>query len=76
MEHLTMHLHRPRTTRSPLSFWGDEGIIPFEPFSCFFQGMEKAEIERDMSIFIYLDSKWRLLKGVEDGPSPFLYKTS
>ncbi|KAL7203419.1 hypothetical protein ACSBR2_016659 [Camellia fascicularis] len=38
MEHLTMHLHRPRTTRSPLSFWGDGGIILFEPFfffSCF-----------------------------------------
>nr|QJF46813.1 hypothetical protein Ycf68 [Zantedeschia aethiopica]QJF46828.1 hypothetical protein Ycf68 [Zantedeschia aethiopica] len=36
MEHLTTHLHRPRTTRSPLSFWGDGGIIPFEPFfSCF-----------------------------------------
>jgi hypothetical protein len=31
MEHLTTHLHRPRTTRSPLSFWGDGGIIPFEP---------------------------------------------
>ncbi|CAA6675651.1 unnamed protein product [Spirodela intermedia] len=24
MEHLTTHLHRPRTTRSPLSFWGLE----------------------------------------------------
>ena len=36
MEHLTTHLHRPRTTRSPLSFWGDGGIVPFEPFlSCF-----------------------------------------
>nr|GEY48220.1 uncharacterized protein ycf68 [Tanacetum cinerariifolium] len=35
IEHLTTHLYRPRTTRSPLSFWGDEGIIPFEPFSCF-----------------------------------------
>nr|YP_010977027.1 hypothetical chloroplast RF68 [Zantedeschia elliottiana]YP_010977047.1 hypothetical chloroplast RF68 [Zantedeschia elliottiana]WNZ34206.1 hypothetical chloroplast RF68 [Zantedeschia elliottiana]WNZ34207.1 hypothetical chloroplast RF68 [Zantedeschia elliottiana] len=36
MEHLTTHLHRPRTTRSPLSFWGDGEIIPFEPFfSCF-----------------------------------------
>ncbi|RWR98251.1 hypothetical protein CKAN_02777000 [Cinnamomum micranthum f. kanehirae] len=32
MEHLTTHLHRPRTTRSPLSFWGDGGIVPFEPF--------------------------------------------
>ncbi|KAG9438674.1 hypothetical protein H6P81_021394 [Aristolochia fimbriata] len=28
MEHLTTHLHRPRTTRSPLSFWGDGGIGP------------------------------------------------
>ncbi|KAL8490798.1 hypothetical protein ACS0TY_022708 [Phlomoides rotata] len=36
MEHLTTHLHRPRTTRSPPSFWGDGGIVPFEPFfSCF-----------------------------------------
>nr|YP_009128439.1 hypothetical chloroplast RF68 [Ipomoea batatas]YP_009128458.1 hypothetical chloroplast RF68 [Ipomoea batatas]AJP09611.1 hypothetical chloroplast RF68 [Ipomoea batatas]AJP09630.1 hypothetical chloroplast RF68 [Ipomoea batatas] len=36
MEHLTTHLHRPRTTRSTLSFWGDGGIVPFEPFfSCF-----------------------------------------
>ncbi|KAG5222336.1 Vacuolar protein sorting-associated protein [Salix suchowensis] len=26
MEHLTTYLHRPRTTRSPLSFWGDGGI--------------------------------------------------
>ncbi|KAF4348549.1 hypothetical protein F8388_000228 [Cannabis sativa] len=35
-EHLTTYLHRPRTTRSPLSFWGDGGIVPFEPlFSCF-----------------------------------------
>ncbi|KAL3648374.1 hypothetical protein CASFOL_007798 [Castilleja foliolosa] len=32
MEHLTTHLHRPRTTRSPPSFWGDGGIVPFEPF--------------------------------------------
>ncbi|PRQ19788.1 hypothetical protein RchiOBHm_Chr7g0221131 [Rosa chinensis] len=31
-EHLRMYLHRPRTTRSPLSFWGDGGIVPFEPF--------------------------------------------
>ncbi|KAF7042867.1 hypothetical protein CFC21_052355 [Triticum aestivum] len=30
-----VHLHRPRTTRSPLSFYGDGGIVPFEPFSCF-----------------------------------------
>ncbi|GFP94861.1 uncharacterized protein ycf68 [Phtheirospermum japonicum] len=32
MEHVTTHLHRPRTTRSPPSFWGDGGIVPFEPF--------------------------------------------
>ncbi|XP_027353617.1 uncharacterized protein LOC113874080, partial [Abrus precatorius] len=31
-EHLTTYLHRPRTTRSPLSFWGDGRIVPFEPF--------------------------------------------
>lgn len=36
MEHLTTHLHRPRTTRSPLSFWGDGGIVAFEPFFMLF----------------------------------------
>nr|YP_010625446.1 Ycf68 [Aglaonema hybrid cultivar]YP_010625459.1 Ycf68 [Aglaonema hybrid cultivar]WBG73163.1 Ycf68 [Aglaonema hybrid cultivar]WBG73176.1 Ycf68 [Aglaonema hybrid cultivar] len=36
MEHLTTHLHRPRTTRSPQNERGDGGIVPFEPFfSCF-----------------------------------------
>ena len=45
MEHLTTHLHRPRTTRSPLSFWGDGGIVPFEPFfHAFTGGLEKAAI--------------------------------
>ncbi|KAF8743723.1 hypothetical protein HU200_013535 [Digitaria exilis] len=47
MEHLTTHLHRPRTTRSPLSFWGDGGIVPFEPFfHAFPGGLEKAVINR------------------------------
>ncbi|KAH9626091.1 hypothetical protein KSS87_012426 [Heliosperma pusillum] len=32
MEHLTTHLHRPRTTRSPQNEWGDGRIVPFEPF--------------------------------------------
>ncbi|KAL1179202.1 hypothetical protein V6Z11_A03G144500 [Gossypium hirsutum] len=32
MEHLTTYLHRPRTTRSPLSFWGDGAIVPFNHF--------------------------------------------
>ncbi|KAK9662283.1 hypothetical protein RND81_O045600, partial [Saponaria officinalis] len=32
MEHLTTHLHRPRTTRSPQKEWGDGRIVPFEPF--------------------------------------------
>ncbi|KAL8138266.1 hypothetical protein V2J09_004267 [Rumex salicifolius] len=46
MEHLTTHLHRQRTTRSPPSFWGDGRIVPFEPFfSCFPEGLA-------------LDSKW------------------
>ncbi|OEL38405.1 hypothetical protein BAE44_0000576, partial [Dichanthelium oligosanthes] len=27
MEHLTTH---PRITRSPLSFWDDIGIVPFD----------------------------------------------
>nr|AUT83389.1 Ycf68 [Carex acutiformis]AUT83443.1 Ycf68 [Carex flacca] len=43
MEHLTTHLHRPRTTRSPLSFWGDGGIVLFEPFfSCFSRGFGES----------------------------------
>ncbi|XBI03761.1 hypothetical protein VPH35_132134 [Triticum aestivum] len=51
MEHLTTHLHRPRTTRSPLSFWGDGGIIPFEPFfHAFPGGLEKAAINRTFLI--------------------------
>ena len=46
-EHLTTYLHRPRTTRSPLSFWGDGGIVPFEPFfHAFPGGLEKAAINR------------------------------
>ncbi|KAL0919902.1 hypothetical protein M5K25_012028 [Dendrobium thyrsiflorum] len=45
MEHLTMHLHRPRTTRSPLSLWGDGGIVPFEPFF-HAGGLKKAAINR------------------------------
>lgn len=45
MEHLTTHLHRPRTTRSPLSFWGDGGIVPFEPFF-HAGGLKKAAINR------------------------------
>ncbi|KAK7366179.1 hypothetical protein VNO78_38364 [Psophocarpus tetragonolobus] len=41
-EHLTTYLHRPRTTRSPLSFWGDGRIVPFEPFfHAFPGGLEK-----------------------------------
>jgi hypothetical protein len=47
MEHLTTHLHRPRTTRSPQNERGDGGIVPFEPlFSCFPGGLEKVEINR------------------------------
>ncbi|KAJ1269449.1 hypothetical protein BS78_07G212600, partial [Paspalum vaginatum] len=45
MEHLTTHLHKPRNTRSPLSSWGDRGIVPFEPFfHAFPGGLEKAVI--------------------------------
>ena len=45
MKHLTTYLHRPRTTRSPLSFWGDGGIVPFEPFfHAFPGGLEKVAI--------------------------------
>jgi hypothetical protein len=55
MEHLTTYLHRPRTARSPLSFWGDGGIVPFEPFfHAFPRGPEKAAINR---IFLTLPSR-------------------
>lgn len=55
MEHLTTYLHRPRTTRSPLSFWGDGGIVPFEPFfHAFPGGLEKAAINR---VFLALPSR-------------------
>lgn len=54
MEHLTTHLHRPRTTRSPLSFWGDGGIVSFEPFfHAFPGGLEKAAINRISLILPY-----------------------
>ncbi|KAF1894516.1 hypothetical protein Lal_00039602 [Lupinus albus] len=54
-EHLTTYLQRPRTTRSPLSFWGDGGIVPFEPFfHAFPGGREKIEINR---IFLILPSR-------------------
>ncbi|KAK9661949.1 hypothetical protein RND81_O074200, partial [Saponaria officinalis] len=48
MEHLTTHLHRPRTTRSPQNEWGDGRIVPFEPFfiHAFPRGLEKAAINR------------------------------
>ncbi|KAI3865888.1 hypothetical protein MKW92_045079 [Papaver armeniacum] len=38
MEHLTTHLHRPRTTRSPQNERGDGGTIPFELFFHDFPG--------------------------------------
>ncbi|XBH73981.1 hypothetical protein VPH35_101012 [Triticum aestivum] len=43
MEHLTTHLHRPRTTRSPLSFSGDGGIVPFEPFFMLFPAVWRKQ---------------------------------
>ena len=52
MEHLTTHLHRPRTTRSPQNERGDGGIVPFEPFfHAFPGGLEKAAINRISLIF-------------------------
>ncbi|KAI4351429.1 hypothetical protein L6164_005798 [Bauhinia variegata] len=46
-EHLTTYLHKPRTMRSPLSFWGDGRIVPFEPFfHAFPGGLEKIAINR------------------------------
>uniref|UniRef100_A0A3Q7JQM7 Uncharacterized protein n=1 Tax=Solanum lycopersicum TaxID=4081 RepID=A0A3Q7JQM7_SOLLC len=32
MESLITHLYRPRTIRSPFSFWGDKVIVPFKTF--------------------------------------------
>ncbi|KAK8345725.1 hypothetical protein V6Z11_A07G169000 [Gossypium hirsutum] len=53
--HLTMYLYKLRTTRSPLSFWIDRGIIPFEPFfNAFLESLEKAAINR---IFLILHSQ-------------------
>ena len=51
-----MHLHRPRTMRSPISFWGDGWIVLFEPFffHVFPRGLEKATINR---IFLILPSR-------------------
>ncbi|KAK8328641.1 hypothetical protein V6Z11_A11G263300 [Gossypium hirsutum] len=54
IEHITTYLHRPRTTRSPLSFWGDEGIVPFEPFYVFSRGPDKFAISK---IFLILPSR-------------------
>jgi len=55
MELLTTYLHRPRTTRSPLSFWGDGGIVAFEPFfHAFPGGLEKIAISR---IFLILHER-------------------
>ena len=55
MEHLTTHLHRPRTTRSPLSFWGDGGIIPFVPFFfMLFPEVWRKLKSNGMCLFIYL----------------------
>ncbi|KAF6138336.1 hypothetical protein GIB67_030551 [Kingdonia uniflora] len=54
MEHLTTHLHRPRTTRSPQNEneRGDGGIVSFEPFfHAFPGGMEKKE-EREI-LFLF-----------------------
>ncbi|TYG80096.1 hypothetical protein ES288_D02G189200v1, partial [Gossypium darwinii] len=55
VQHLTTYLHRPRTMRSSLSFWGDGGIVPFKPFfHAFPGGLEKATINR---IFLILLSR-------------------
>ncbi|GJX11215.1 hypothetical protein Tco_0201074, partial [Tanacetum coccineum] len=55
MEHITTHLHIPRTTRSPLSFWGDGGIIPFEPFFfMLFPEVWRKLKSNEMCLFIYL----------------------
>ena len=62
MEHLTTHLHRPRTTRSPLSFWGDGEIVPFEPFfHAFPGGLEKAGMNRISLILLYRQEEREIL---------------
>ncbi|KAF8028654.1 hypothetical protein BT93_E1332 [Corymbia citriodora subsp. variegata] len=54
MEHLTTYLHRPRTTRSPLSFGVMEGSYHSSLFfHAFPGGLEKAAINR---IFLILPS--------------------
>jgi hypothetical protein len=47
MEHLTTHLHRPRTTRSPLSFWVTEGSYHSSLFSCFSQRSGESSNQYD-----------------------------
>uniref|UniRef100_A0A3Q7GS21 Uncharacterized protein n=1 Tax=Solanum lycopersicum TaxID=4081 RepID=A0A3Q7GS21_SOLLC len=50
MEHLTAHLHRPRTTRSPLSLWGDGGSVPFEPFFSLLEIKMGAGLQKDLRV--------------------------
>ncbi|MCL7046585.1 hypothetical protein MKW94_028762 [Papaver nudicaule] len=45
MEHLTTHLHRPRTTRSPQNERGDGGIVPFEPFFMLFPAVISQRLD-------------------------------
>ncbi|KAK8260862.1 hypothetical protein V6Z12_D13G147500 [Gossypium hirsutum] len=54
IKHLTTYLHRLRTTRLPLSSWGDGEIVPFEHFfHAFPRGPKKAAINK---IFLILPS--------------------
>ncbi|MCE5166111.1 hypothetical protein HAX54_014869, partial [Datura stramonium] len=40
----------PRTARSPLSFWGDGGIIPFEPFYSSLKIEMGAGLKKDVKV--------------------------
>jgi len=39
IKHLTKYIHRPITMRFPLSLWGDDEIVPFDPFLHVFLGV-------------------------------------
>jgi hypothetical protein len=53
MKHLTTYLHRPRTTRSPLSFWGDLDFL-YKSFSKLIKRVTRFNRAfKDFLIFLY-----------------------
>ena len=53
MEHLTTYLHRPRTTRSPLSFWDDLDFL-YKSFSKLIKRVTRFNRAfKDFLIFLY-----------------------